>query len=181
MTTVDRRVLKSQKAIKSAFIELMAEKGFDKITVKDICKLANVGNRTFYLHFQDKYDLLDNLIEGHMLELKKLCDPLNVSSFKEAHLVWFRYLEKHYLFFSTMLAGQSAISFRKHFLELIKDEIKKAGYNTKNKNQILDEEIYLNFFASAILGVVESYLNKEISNSLDYISEQLAGILKRII
>lgn len=37
--------------------ELGAQKPFNKLTVKDICQAASVSKRTFYNHFQDKYDL----------------------------------------------------------------------------------------------------------------------------
>ncbi|MDP4106901.1 MAG: helix-turn-helix domain-containing protein, partial [Bacillota bacterium] len=59
MTKVDRRVLKSQEVIKKAFIELLNEKGFDKMTIQDISDRANVNRRTVYLHYLDKFDLLD--------------------------------------------------------------------------------------------------------------------------
>lgn len=58
MSKVDRRILKSQEAIKKAVIELMAEKSFDDITIQDISDRANVSRGTIYLHYLDKYDLL---------------------------------------------------------------------------------------------------------------------------
>jgi len=179
MIKVDRRILKSQDAIKNAFVELMSEKGFDKVTVKDICIKANVGNRTFYLHYLDKYDLLDKLIEGHMHELRKLCDPLSDISFKEAHIIWFEYLEKHYLFFSTMLIGQGAFSFRKHFLELIIEELKHDEDIFKGKNEGISEALILTFLGSAIVGVVETYLMKGIPDPIEVLAEQLGMLLER--
>lgn len=59
MTKVDRRIIKTQEAIKYAFIELMSEKNLDEITMQNISDRANVGRRTIYLHYFDKYDLLD--------------------------------------------------------------------------------------------------------------------------
>jgi AcrR family transcriptional regulator len=179
MVKVDRRILKSQEAIKNAFVELMAEKGFDKITVKDICNAANVGNRTFYLHYLDKYDLMDKLIEEHMQKLRMLCDPLSDISFKEAHIIWFEYLEEHYLFFSTMLLGQGAFSFRKHFLELVMEEIKSDESFSKGKNEGFSEAIILPFLGSAIVGVVESYLMKGIPDPIEEVAEQLGMLLER--
>lgn len=51
---VDRRIRKSQKAIKSAVIELMTEKNFDDITLQDISDRADVSRGTIYLHYVDK-------------------------------------------------------------------------------------------------------------------------------
>ncbi|MNC19606.1 HTH-type dhaKLM operon transcriptional activator DhaS [compost metagenome] len=179
MSKVDRRILKSKEAIENAFVELMSERGFDKITVKDVCNEANVGNRTFYLHYHDKYDLLDKLIEGHMHELRKLCDPQADISFKEAHMIWFEYLDQHYLFFSTMLVGQGAFAFRKHFFDLIIEELKHDDSIFKGKNEGISEALILTFLGSAMVGVVENYLMKGIPEPLEVLAEQLGMLLER--
>lgn len=49
----------------------MSEKNFDDITIQDIADRANVNRRTIYLHYLDKFDLLDKLIEEHIKELKE--------------------------------------------------------------------------------------------------------------
>ena len=180
MNKIDRRILKSQDAIKNAFVKLMSEVGFDKITVKDICIGANVGNRTFYLHYLDKYDLLDKLIAEHMDELRKICDdPLSDLSIKETHIIWFEYFEKHYLFFSTMLLGQGALNFRKYFLELIIEELKHDESIFKGRNEGLSEALILTFLGSAIVGVVEAYLMKGIPDPIEVVAEQAEILLER--
>ena len=65
----DRRTLKTQAAIKSALIAVMSTKPFDHITIQDLSDKANVGRRTVYLHYRDKYDLLDQLVKEHIDEL----------------------------------------------------------------------------------------------------------------
>jgi AcrR family transcriptional regulator len=124
MAKVDRRVAKSQEAIKKAVIELMSEKKFDDITIQDISDRANVSRGTIYLHYMDKYDLLDKLIEEHINEMREMCESLADVEFTEANLPWFEYLEKNYLFFSTMLASKGAPSFRSQFKEFLIKEFK---------------------------------------------------------
>jgi Transcriptional regulator len=53
--------------IKEAFFELMDTVGFDKISVQDLTTKAMVSRTTFYLHYKDKYDLLDQ-IENEILD-----------------------------------------------------------------------------------------------------------------
>ncbi len=55
---VDRRVQRTRKQLHDALIELIAEKGYESITVQNIIDRANFGRSTFYAHFQDKDDLL---------------------------------------------------------------------------------------------------------------------------
>lgn len=57
-TTPDRRVRRTRQALKDALLELMAEKGYEDITVQDLIDRADVGRSTFYTHYTDKEDLL---------------------------------------------------------------------------------------------------------------------------
>jgi len=54
----DRRVQKTQSLLRGALVSLIADKPYDSIVVKEILDRANVGRSTFYMHFQDKDDLL---------------------------------------------------------------------------------------------------------------------------
>lgn len=55
---VDRRILRTRKALRAALLELIKEKGFDATSVEEITERANLGRATFYLHYKDKEDLL---------------------------------------------------------------------------------------------------------------------------
>lgn len=59
MTPIDRRVRKTKELLRTALLELIQEKGYDRITVQDILDRADVGRSTFYAHYRDKEDLLD--------------------------------------------------------------------------------------------------------------------------
>jgi AcrR family transcriptional regulator len=54
----DRRVRRTRELLRNAFLSLIAEKGYDRITVQDILDRADVGRSTFYAHYRDKEDLL---------------------------------------------------------------------------------------------------------------------------
>ncbi|MGE7888992.1 TetR/AcrR family transcriptional regulator [Bacillus cereus] len=64
---IDLRVIKTQRAIKNTFIQLIEDVGFEKVNVRKLIERAEVNRSTFYLHYQDKYDLL-NKIEDELLE-----------------------------------------------------------------------------------------------------------------
>ncbi|WP_223829617.1 TetR/AcrR family transcriptional regulator [Paenibacillus arenilitoris] len=46
----------------NAFVNLVNEKDFEKITIADLTKGAKVNRATFYAHFNDKYELLDYIL-----------------------------------------------------------------------------------------------------------------------
>ena len=59
---LDPRVKRTRSLILQAFGSLLAEKGFESISVQDITDKAEINRATFYAHFQDKYDLLNKAI-----------------------------------------------------------------------------------------------------------------------
>jgi AcrR family transcriptional regulator len=71
---MDRRIEKSKTAIIDALTQLISEKDFDKITINDIADRANVNRGTVYLHYVDKYDLLDHCIETHVNQSSSRCN-----------------------------------------------------------------------------------------------------------
>ena len=61
----DLRVRRTRKLLQQALIEVTVEKGFAALTVRDITRRAMVNRSTFYRHYLDKYDLL----EQHLSEI----------------------------------------------------------------------------------------------------------------
>lgn len=59
----DRQIQKTKVAIYNAFISLLQENDYSKITVQDVIGLANVGRSTFYSHYESKEVLLKELCE----------------------------------------------------------------------------------------------------------------------
>jgi AcrR family transcriptional regulator len=59
---LDPRVKRTRILILQSFSELLAEKGFESISVQDVTDKAEINRATFYKHFPDKYALLDYAI-----------------------------------------------------------------------------------------------------------------------
>jgi len=57
------RMTQTKQSLVKAFVDLVNEKDFEKITVADLTKGAQVNRATFYAHFNDKYELLDYIID----------------------------------------------------------------------------------------------------------------------
>ncbi|MDD9793496.1 TetR/AcrR family transcriptional regulator [Priestia megaterium] len=179
MSRVDRRVQKSQEAIKSAFIELMSEKSFDHITIQDISDRANVGRRTIYDHYMDKFDLLEKLIEEHINELRKLCELASDLDFVEGNLMWFEYFECNYSFFSTILASKGASAFRSQFLKFVIEELDGEVDVTEGVNQGLSKDLILKFFGAAIVEIVEAWVTDGLTEPTQVVAEQVGILLDR--
>ena len=71
----DPRVKRTRGLILQSFEQLLAEKGFETISVQDVTDKAEINRATFYAHFHDKYELLDYSISQmfrHEIEKRTL-------------------------------------------------------------------------------------------------------------
>ena len=66
----DRRVRRTHRALREAFVELVVERGWDGFSVQDLCARADVGRSTFYLHYADKEEVLDGAFADLGKELR---------------------------------------------------------------------------------------------------------------
>ncbi len=74
-----RRKQMTRLLFKTALIELMQVKPFHKITIKEICEKADLNRTTFYLHYVDQQQLLDDIIN----ELKeKTAEFISTTTYK---------------------------------------------------------------------------------------------------
>ena len=68
----DRRSAYSKKMIREALYQLMQEKPLNKITVKEICEVADVNRSTFYAYYQDIYDLHEKILKEFFVKQREV-------------------------------------------------------------------------------------------------------------
>ncbi|MGI6006447.1 MAG: TetR/AcrR family transcriptional regulator [Ruminococcus sp.] len=62
-SNADRRTRYTCKVIRDSLLSLMRKKSFPKITVTEVCRLSEINRGTFYLHYYDLDDVLDDIID----------------------------------------------------------------------------------------------------------------------
>lgn len=71
-----RQSARTDRDIESAVLRLMDRMPFEKITVNDIVEEAMINRSTFYLHFQDKYEVIERLETEMIRQLSGLLADL---------------------------------------------------------------------------------------------------------
>lgn len=95
-STQDIRVTKTQLALSRTMLELLEKKSFQKITVNDICQNAMVSRSTFYLHFEDKYQLLQHCMQQERFKLEEAVECDDPRVFLQTMLQTIR--ERHHVY-----------------------------------------------------------------------------------
>ena len=110
----DRRVSKTKRSIQNAYLDLLRQKGTEKITISDIAREADIDRKTFYLHYDSTEDIIREYAEEKTRELLK---RLTIKSFfslsfdrrifaKEVNSMLAEHLD-----FCRMVAGNPSLGF----------------------------------------------------------------------
>ena len=178
---IDRRVRKTKKAIKSAFMSLVAKNDISKIAIKDICDLADINRKTFYAHYHDipavindianeiSVNLLDNI--GNYDFKKHRFNPHII--FKELTKIINGNSDYYNLLMnesaSAAIFDKAKIMLKDRFLELFSLE----------KTQINDFVLYFAFdcISSGLIGIYKEWLKSDRNVSLEDLSEQIGDVI----
>ncbi len=60
------------KTIRNAYLQLLSEKNKEKVTVTELCRLAHINRVTFYNYYTDQYDLLQDIENNLLNEVRKI-------------------------------------------------------------------------------------------------------------
>lgn len=179
---MDRRIRKTREAILEAFVGLMAEKDFEHITMNDIADRADINRGTIYLHYMDKFDLLNQCIETHLSQLFESClvgDDTAQAPSKDALLRTFNYLEQHAFLYTTLLVNKGVPTFRNRLTTVILQGLDEY-INMSGINRGMNKEVMAQFLASATVGVLEWWMTHSMPCPVTDIVDQLWSLLERI-
>jgi AcrR family transcriptional regulator len=94
------KTLQTRRMLASQMMDLLESQSFKKITINDICQRAMISRSAFYLHFEDKYDLLRYCLECELGSLEQKMYTIEIDEFLELALQEF--LEKKKFYYNTL-------------------------------------------------------------------------------
>jgi AcrR family transcriptional regulator len=103
----DRRSRRTRQLVQSAMMELLQEKRYEEITVRDILNRANIGSSTFYAHYFDKEDVQASLIEQWLEQFHQQLAQRNASQDIIPSLELFRHVQEHFQRFQALVRGHA--------------------------------------------------------------------------
>ncbi|NLF45410.1 MAG: TetR/AcrR family transcriptional regulator [Syntrophomonadaceae bacterium] len=168
----DRRVIRTKQVILEALVTLIEEKGIDAVTVKDITRKANINRGTFYLHYQDKTDLLEKTVGDIMEECQALLLQSNSLVIKEYvnsnnpplfMVSLFEYFDQNASLIRAFLSMKGDLSFQEQFKNIIWSNLfeKELSVHIKKDNLLVPGDYLVIYLISAHLGVIQHWLEKE--------------------
>ncbi|MFZ4452432.1 TetR/AcrR family transcriptional regulator [Salibacterium aidingense] len=180
----DRRVKRTRRLLKNALLELIHKKGFNAITVRDLTEKADVNRATFYQHYHDKFDLLDQAIDDMLLSLVTYVVPKNVeeiTDIEKASPVFVRLFEFIYdntFFFQVMMGKNGIPSFQRRMVSMIQQFMneKLEQFHPQPEKMDIPREILIHYISFAHLGLISYWLESDMQYSPGYMARQLSSL-----
>ena len=137
---MDLRVKRTLKSIKEAFYQLRKKKPIEKISVKELSETAMINKATFYLHYDDVYDLSDRLENELISDVIDSVRKYDLRKGKTEFRLFAENLSRELVAHSNeieiLFSGDDNNDFINHLEDKIKEYIFTTFPNIPNNNEI---------------------------------------------
>lgn len=172
----DRRVVKTKRAIKSAFAHLLTQKNINDITVSDIAALADINRKTFYNYYAGVYEVVDEIENEIVARLDEMLTEIDFKSNMNRPYMVFRKLtsvinmDKE--FFGFLLGMDANVSLTAKLVELLTAKVKAIlmQYLTVEERKI---DLMLEFMVPGMVAVYRRWFNSDRSEPIEELSAEI--------
>lgn len=170
---------KTRKILFEALVELIVEKGYEKVTIQDIIDTANVGRSTFYSHYENKEQLLfsgddhfNDLLLTDLFQEKGKFRP------EEKLKLVYEHVASHYSVTSAMLGGKDATPMLEHahgIMKLIVESCVPAS--EKSREELQMQQFMVESATSALVRLLTCWIDAKMPFSAETMAKKSAETL----
>ena len=162
----DRRSRRSQKLLKKGLLELMREKKFSAISVRDVTERADMNRGTFYLHYPDTTSLLQSVETDMLAEAQILIDE-HVAEFEAGGSLRpvfkpiLDYIVEHRPEFEALFANNSTSNFTDRLQNLIHRNgvsLVQAKFHGVSSSQM---DFLISFIGYGLIGLIKTWFDQD--------------------
>ncbi|WP_240418905.1 TetR/AcrR family transcriptional regulator [Paenibacillus periandrae] len=183
----DLRVIRTKKLIEDAFLTIMEEQGFEGVTVRSLSQKAGINRGTFYLHYQDIYDLMEKLEDCLIEGMNGLSDdeaPRDLTSLDTDNepfpliMSFFDYMNANPRMFKLVFDPQVP-SFGHKLTSLLHDRMyAKIPLELRDSHkQTMPPDYLIAYFSSAYFGIIHHWF----ASGMELSPREMALMITRLI
>ena len=162
---LDRRVSKTKKSIQKAYLDLLRQKGTEKITISDIAREADIDRKTFYLHYNSTEDIIREYAEEKTRELLTRLTIKSFFSLSFDRKIFAREVNsmlREHLDFCRMIARNPSLGFFWNEVQDVTVDILSEIYARHSRLPESDLRIQVSFFVAGAMYVYQRWFRDEI-------------------
>jgi AcrR family transcriptional regulator len=186
----DRRIQRSKRMLRDTLAQLIEERGLDGFSVGDLTERAGLNRGTFYAHFRDKDDLLQSLEEevfDSLCILRVKVKAITLAEFlaavhdgipPRACVELFEILSEHGTLLRALLGQGGDASFQAQLRDhACTDIVRGVLYEKYTRNSTPLVEYYIAYYASAMLGLIQRWVQRDMRETPDEMARILLTIM----
>lgn len=187
---VDRRILRTRQMLRDALIDLIEERGLEGLTVRDLTQRAGLNRGTFYLHYRDIQDLLEQskeevlkgLTESVIRASERNCSgpgagkPTEIT--QPSAVGAFEYFARHSRFFAVMMGPNGDPCFFLDWKRAMMEDMRKKSmkYQPDDSQLSIPRDYLVAYIVSAHLGVIQHWLE----SGMKLTPEEMAALMTKL-
>jgi|SRR5690554_2641730 len=173
-----QRVRLTKRLLKEALISLLRKKRIEKVTIKEICKTAEINRTTFYKYYQDEYALLKEIEDIAIFKLNENID--NDISPYETIKGLLTYISENVITFKVLFSNNVDLNFAQKIFNIPKiyDQIEKNLKNQYNTNEI---KKFTCFITNGGYSLVKEWIYNDNPESVEDMSKIIIKIISNSI
>ncbi|WP_341280170.1 TetR/AcrR family transcriptional regulator C-terminal domain-containing protein [Paenibacillus sp. FSL H8-0537] len=179
---MDPRVKRTRQLIREAFLELIQEYDLEKITVNRLAERATINRVTFYLHYKDIPDMLNQMADNMNTHIRNLLEndhePSGSTDHEWPELVkLIQHFSDHSTSYKILLGSRRLPLFTERLSVLMMDYIKSkmSSHHTSSKaiTPEIPNDIAAWYGSSAFLGTIVLWLRNDMPYTPAFLAKQL--------
>jgi len=182
---LDRRTIRTRKLYESALINMLKTKDINKITVKDLSEAVDLNRGTFYIHYDDIYDLLESIENNIISELEHFAQDLPVGNISQMFEEGFSKIVKALEFidnnrevFKVLLSERGNILFLTHIKKTFSKKIFHNFLDVVSNENAKYNSIVSSFLISGFIGIIQEWIKDNEGLSVFELSAFILSMLK---
>lgn len=174
---VDRRVVRTRKAIMAAFDKLVVERGIEKLTVSAIAREADIDRKTFYLHYSSIDDLVAQRTElslgGVLQALRDQGEGRQPA--ERVHIVLSEVnaaLVDNLAFYSSIASSLSIEQVVEQFFAAVRASLERAGIDIE-ASDLQEIRMCTQFYIAGAFSLYSTWLKSDHADSIEQVSKTI--------
>lgn len=181
----DRRIRRTKRLLRQALAELMNEKEFKDITVKEITDRADLNRGTFYFHYTDTYDLREKIEDELVHDFQEVLSSYSPTpeDYSARHMLEqaVGYIEEQKFLIRTLFHSSMGDGLQSKFMAVIEDKIIKVQAQLHLAENEHQGRYRCRFSSCGIIGCLNMWLQEESGLSGETLIDELDNMIDRVI
>ena len=171
---VDRRVLKTKRAIRNAFAKLMVEKDINDITIIELADTADINRKTFYNYYSGVYQVVEDIENDISQSYEELLGDIEFTKTMEAPYSLFERfsilinMDPEFFGYLLSMNGNKALITR--IMNLLKNKTREKMVSQLDVEEYR-AEIMIDYILSGMLSVYQHWFNSDKSVPIEEVTQ----------